>query len=130
MLIKDKFEFDYLDISFTINTPGVGTTVYWNLSSEMKIGDSVEVIAGVDSDLNLSVELVEPVPIRPLLNQYFPAADLDFIVDGLRIELAFGDRPPNWGIALAVDTAGSFLMRLPWGRSGSQRMGRGHRLRT
>ncbi|HEY5811850.1 MAG TPA: hypothetical protein VIT23_04265, partial [Terrimicrobiaceae bacterium] len=104
VLIKDKFEFDYLDISFTINTPGVSTTVYWNLTSEMKIGESLKVIAGVDSDLNLSVELAKPVPIKPLLNQYFPAADLDLIVDALRLELAFGDKPPNWYLFLAVDT--------------------------
>jgi hypothetical protein len=104
VLIKDKFEFDYLDISFTINTPGVSTTVYWNLTSEMKIGSSLNLIAGVDSDLNLSVELAKPVPIKPLLSQYFPAANLDLTVDALRIELIFGEKPPNWYLFLAVDT--------------------------
>jgi hypothetical protein len=103
-LVKEKFEFDYLDISFTINTPGEGTTVYWNLTSEMKIGNALEVIAGIDSNLNLSVELAEPVSIKPLLNQYFPAADLGFTVDALRIELAFGNKPANWYLYLAVDS--------------------------
>ena len=104
VLIKDKFQFDYLDLSFMMNTPGASKTVYWNLTSEMKIGDSLEVITGIDSGLNLLVELAEPVPIRPILNQYFPAADLDFTVDGMQIELAFADKPPNWAFGLAVDS--------------------------
>jgi hypothetical protein len=103
VLVKEKFEFDYLDISFTINSPGSGRTVYWNLSSELKIGNSLEVIAGIDSNLNLIAELAKPAPIKPILNQYFPAADLDFAVNALRVELAFGDKPPNWFLYLEVD---------------------------
>jgi hypothetical protein len=104
VLVKDKFELDYLDISFTVNTPGVSTTVYWDITSEMKLGDAVKVITSIDSDLNLSVELAERVPIKPILKRYYPAADLDFTVDALRIGLAFGDEPPTWSFALGVDS--------------------------
>jgi hypothetical protein len=105
VLIKDKFEFEYLDISFMISTPGEkDTNVDWSLTSEMKIGDSLEVIAEIDSDLSVSAELAEPVPIKPILNQYVPAADLDFTVDGLRIELAFAHKPPDWFVYLALSS--------------------------
>lgn len=103
VLVKDKFEFEYLDISFMVNTPGDDTAVHWNVTSEMKIGDSLKVITGIDSDLNVSAELAEPVPIKPLLNQYVPAADFDFTVEGLRIELAFAHKPPDWYVYLDVD---------------------------
>jgi hypothetical protein len=103
VLIKDKFEFEYLDISFMMNTPGQSKIVYWDLTSEMKIGESVKVITGIDSDLNLSAELETPVPIKPLLNQYFPAANFDFTVEGGRIELAIGNKPPSWGLHLSAD---------------------------
>jgi hypothetical protein len=104
VLVEHKFEFEYLDISFTINAPGTGTIVYWDITSELKIGNSLEVIAGIDSNLDLTAELAEPVPIKPILNQYFPAANLDFTVDGLGMELAFGDKPASWALYLAVDS--------------------------
>lgn len=103
VLIKDKFEFDYLDVSFMLNTPGQSQKVYWDLTSEMKIGDSVKVIAGIDSDFNLSAELEQPVPVKPIVNQYFPAADLDFTVEAGRIELAFAEKPPVWYLHLSAD---------------------------
>jgi hypothetical protein len=103
VLLKDKFEFDYLDVSFTINAPGTGIIVYWNITSELKIGNSLKVIAGIDSSLDLLVELAEPVPIKPILNQYFPAGNLDYTVNALRIQLAFGHRPVNWFLYLEVD---------------------------
>ena len=103
VLIKDKFEFEYLDVSFMMNTPGQSKIVYWDLTSEMKIGDSVKVLAGIDSDLNLSAELEEPVLIKPILNQYFPGADFDFTVEGGRIELAMKNKPPDWGVSFSAD---------------------------
>lgn len=107
VIVKDKFEFEYLDIAFTINTPGEPaeegeTPVYWNITSEMKIGESLEIITGIDSDLNVSAELAQPAPMKPILNQYFPAADFDFTVSGLRIELVFAHKPPDWFISLSV----------------------------
>jgi hypothetical protein len=105
VLVEDKFQFDYLDISFMMNTPGSpDTTVHWNLKSEMKIGESVKIITGVDSDLNVSAELAEAVPIKPILNQYYPAADLDLTVDGLRVELAFARKPPDWHVYVSVSS--------------------------
>ena len=115
VLIKGKFEFDYLDISFMMNVPDTSgtkeanSTVYWTITTEMKIDDSVKIVTGIDSDLTVSAELLEPVPIKPILNRYFPAADLDFTVDGLRIELTFADKPPDWYIYLAVDTPWQIL---------------------
>ena len=104
VLVEGKFEFDYLDVSFMMNTPGASTTVYWNVSAGMKIGSSIDVLAAFESDLNLRAELTKPVSIKPLLNQYFPAADLDFTVDALRIGMAFADKPFTWSVDLAVDT--------------------------
>jgi hypothetical protein len=103
VLIKDRFELDYVDVSFMINVPGTGTTIYWNLTSEMSIGGSFKVIAGVDSDLNLMAELAERVSLKPLLNQYFPAADLDFTINSLLLGLSFGESPPSWYCSLAVE---------------------------
>lgn len=104
VLVENKFEFEYLDVSFTMHSPSVSKTIYWDLTSEMKIGESLKVIAGIDSDLNVTAELGAPVPIKPILNQYYPAADFDFTVDGLRIDLAFGKQPPNWYVYLSVES--------------------------
>ena len=107
VLVKDKFEFEYLDVIFTINSPGEETAkdetpVYWSITSEMKIGETIKILTGIDSMLNVSAELEERVSIKPLLNQYFPAADFDFTVDAVRIHLNFAEKPPNWDLNLAV----------------------------
>lgn len=103
VLVEDKFEFEYLDVSFTMHSPP-SKSIYWDITSEMKIGESLKVIAGIDSKLDVTAELGAPVPIKPILNQYYPAADFDFTVDGLKIDLAFSKKPPNWNVDLSIES--------------------------
>jgi len=101
VLVQDKFEFEYVDVSFVVASPDA---VHWAISSLMSIGGSVHVLAVIDSQLDLSVGLDDPVPIQPILDRYAPAVDLDVTVDSLRIDVGLGAKPPAWDLHLVVGT--------------------------
>jgi hypothetical protein len=101
VIVEKLFEFDYVDITFLIGAPGTGQ-ISWMLSSELTISETVTLLASVDSSNNLDLELVDPVPIQPLLNHFAPSVNLALTVDRLQGGLDLSQSPPYWNFALSV----------------------------
>ncbi len=103
VIVEQMFEFDFVDITFLIPAPGTGK-IDWVLSAELDIGETVTLLASVDSNENLDLELVDPVPIQPLLNHFAPSVNLDLTVDRLEGGLDLSQTPPYWSFNISISS--------------------------